>query len=156
MWIEHDVVAVQFKAMLIIDHHLLHAQQTPNEYLVNQTKTFVHLTEHTHKGFSPTQHLWLLFSSFLFCGSLPTRRPRFALNSVSDCLSVPCAIVTPRSSAVAEIPREHDVLSCEINIMDRSRRRPKFDVLFNNYVCKFNQRWLTCVNCAVRHFIFYT
>jgi len=33
---------------------------------------------------------------------------------------------------------------------------PKFDVLFNNYVCKFNQRWLTCVNGDVTHFIFYT
>ena len=28
---------------------------------------------------------------------------------------------------------------------------PKCDVLLNNYVCKFNQRRLTCVNGAVRH-----
>ena len=34
--------------MLVIDHHLLNAQQTANKDLVNQTKTFVHLYEHTH------------------------------------------------------------------------------------------------------------
>lgn len=50
--VDHNVVAIKFEAMLVINHHFLHAEQTADEDLIYQTKTLVHLTQtdrHTHR-----------------------------------------------------------------------------------------------------------
>jgi len=54
-----------------------------------------------------------------------------------------------------QFPGEQDITWNNANVTDMlsELELPNFRTVFTVYVHKFNQRWLTSVNGAVRHFI---